>query len=250
MKEVNDSVAKNKLLETRGTWNWTEERIKCYQQEVICMCWLQALDWKERWFESDRRCKLCALWRREWQRPYWSQPGATNESWLEVTETFTLPIQCCRQREENLCSVDSQKDRERCGDVISPDYVHGLVDDFWLVDRYDLLGPRSGSEHGEDARPAAHIEHHLQDGRTGRGTAWGSQISSGLSSGNSCTVSGSKKSHVCFVFSVCLIVLQNKREKPTIFILHRELLPVICFVFFLFLEEATTLHPQKSEYAL
>lgn len=51
-----------------------------------------------------------------------------------------------------------------CSVYVSPDYVHGLVDDFWLVDCYDLLGPRSGSEHGQYASPTAYIEHHLPDG--------------------------------------------------------------------------------------
>lgn len=40
---------------------------------------------------------------------------------------------------------------------VLPDYVHGLVDDFWLVYCYDLLGSRSGSEHGQYASPTAHI---------------------------------------------------------------------------------------------
>lgn len=53
----------------------------------------------------------------------------------------------------------------------SPDNVHSLIDDFWLVNSYDLFGPWPGSEHGQDSRPTAHIQHHLQVGRSHTDTA-------------------------------------------------------------------------------
>lgn len=43
-----------------------------------------------------------------------------------------------------------------------PDNVHRLIDDFWLVNCYDLFGPWPGSEHGQYSCPTAHIKHHLQ----------------------------------------------------------------------------------------
>lgn len=78
-------------LETHSTWNWLEEHIKLYQQEVIymlvcvwecvnCRCRLMTLQKKKRWrvAEFKLRYKSYALWPSDWQQLYWSQPGATN----------------------------------------------------------------------------------------------------------------------------------------------------------------------------
>lgn len=50
--------------------------------------------------------------------------------------------------------------------VPSPDNVHSLIDDFWLVNCDDSFGPWPGSEHGQYSCPTAHIKHHLQVGRS------------------------------------------------------------------------------------
>lgn len=51
--------------------------------------------------KSDHRCELWALPPHSWQQLYWRQPCATNERWLEVTDTSTPTILCSTQTEED-----------------------------------------------------------------------------------------------------------------------------------------------------
>ena len=42
-----------------------------------------------------------------------------------------------------------------------PCYVHGSVDDLWLVNADHMTGPCLGSKHGQDAGATANIQDHL-----------------------------------------------------------------------------------------
>lgn len=84
---------------------------------------------------------------------------------LEVIGMWTCFCECVtesRGQRTNSCASWPGQEIPSKSVCDLPDNVHSLIDDFWLVNCYDLFGPWPGSEHGQYSCPTAHIEHHLQ----------------------------------------------------------------------------------------